>query len=127
MTISTTTTAAISLAVLLAATMGATEARATKKPEAPGHAKQHHAMMAMHAQHHGSKMNHRMHMAMMKQHGAMSNRKHKAMMSTMQAAHHGGMAGPTARVAMMPAKQPGSCGTYMYWKAGACLDARNKK
>jgi hypothetical protein len=25
------------------------------------------------------------------------------------------------------AKQPGGCGTYMYWKGGTCVDARNKK
>jgi hypothetical protein len=25
------------------------------------------------------------------------------------------------------AKQPGGCGTYMYWKNGTCMDARNKK
>ena len=24
------------------------------------------------------------------------------------------------------AKQPGSCGAYMYWKKGKCNDARNK-
>jgi hypothetical protein len=24
------------------------------------------------------------------------------------------------------AKQPGGCGTYMYWKKGKCNDARNK-
>jgi hypothetical protein len=27
-----------------------------------------------------------------------------------------------------PAKKgPGMCGTYMYWKTGKCLDARDKK
>jgi hypothetical protein len=30
-----------------------------------------------------------------------------------------------ARVAS--AKQPGGCGTFMYWKDGKCNDARNKK
>jgi hypothetical protein len=25
------------------------------------------------------------------------------------------------------AKQPGGCGTFMYWKDGKCNDARNKK
>ena len=28
---------------------------------------------------------------------------------------------------MTSAKRPGSCGTFMYWKAGKCNDARNKK
>jgi hypothetical protein len=33
----------------------------------------------------------------------------------------------TARVVPTAAKQPGSCGTFMYWKDGKCNDARNKK
>ena len=28
---------------------------------------------------------------------------------------------------MTSAKQPGGCGTFMYWKDGKCNDARNKK
>ena len=28
---------------------------------------------------------------------------------------------------MTSTKQPGSCGTFMYWKDGKCNDARNKK
>ena len=31
------------------------------------------------------------------------------------------------RAARMASKQPGGCGTFMYWKDGKCNDARNKK
>jgi hypothetical protein len=101
-----TTNAPIALAVFLAATVGATEVGAASA------AKKHKTVAAMHAQHHGMKLNHKKHMAMMRK---------------MHVVHHGEMEKTTMRMAMMPAKQAGSCGTYMYWKAGACLDARNKK
>jgi hypothetical protein len=91
----------IALAILLAATIGATEAGAATKPGTPAHTKQQHANMA--------------------------GGQHKAMMKKMPAMHSGGMTGAAMRVATAPPKQAGSCGTYMYWKAGACLDARNKK
>jgi hypothetical protein len=117
----------IAMPILVATAIGATEADAAKMPVAPGPTKQQHAMMAMHVQHHGTKMDHQMHRAIMKQHGKMTGGQHKAMMKKMHATHRGGMTGPAMRVAMAPPKQAGSCGTYMYWKAGACLDARNKK
>jgi hypothetical protein len=117
----------VTLAFLFAAAIGGPEAVAAMKPATPAHTRQQHAMMAMHAKHHGTKMDHRKHMAMMKQHGAMAESQHKTKMKRMHAMHYGGMPGPANRVAMMPPKQAGSCGTYMYWKAGACLDARSKK
>ena len=32
-----------------------------------------------------------------------------------------------ATAAEAASKRPGKCGVYMYYKAGKCLDARNKK
>lgn len=43
---------------------------------------------------------------------------------------HGYVAAPAAKPAAktaVKAKGPGSCGTYMYWKAGKCNDARAPK
>jgi hypothetical protein len=100
--------APIALAVFLATSIGATAA------DAASATKQHHARMAMHASHHGMMMDHRKHhMAMMKKHGVKADSQHKAMMRKMHAMHHAEMASPTMRAANMPAKQPGSCGTYM--------------
>ena len=115
------------LAILLASALSATQACAAAKAAMPMHAKQH-MMKAMHTRHHGMSMDHRKHhMVMMQQHGKMTDSQHKAMMKKMHAMHHREMAGPAMHVAMMPPKQAGACGTYMYWKAGGCLDARNKK
>jgi uncharacterized protein (DUF2147 family) len=69
-----------------------------------------------------------------------------AMSATSIAASHAGGAGKAAKAAKsaMPAKGtktavkgmtmkavakkgPGMCGTYMYWKGGKCMDARDKK
>jgi hypothetical protein len=114
----------------------------------------HAAMMTMHAKHHGpnGKMTaeHRRHMAaMMRMHGGKGGKMDHAMMMKMHAIHGVKMGGgkmhamsthakpnaaakpPTAakpmKMAMAAAKPAGSCGTYMYRKAGACLDARMKK
>ncbi len=119
------TSGPIALVLCLFAAIGVTEASGAS---VPGHTKQQHTLMTMLAQHHGKAFDHRKHqMAMTKQHDPMTNRQHKAMMKKMHATHHRGMAGPARHVTMMPLKQAGSCGTYMYRKAGASLDARNKK
>jgi hypothetical protein len=106
----------------------------------------HAAMMKMHARHHGrdGKMTaaHRQHMAaMMKMHGGKSLKMDHAMMMKMHAIHGVKMGGSKIHgmgmqvkgrsaakpVKMAMAQRPGSCGPFMYRKAGACLDARAKK
>ena len=81
----------------------------------------HREMMKMHAKHHG-KMDHA---AMMKMHamhhGKMHGRHGHKMMSGMP------MAMPAAGKPMkmtMSGKAGALCGTYMYRKGGACVDAR---
>lgn len=77
-----------------------------------------HKHGAMHASMH--KGGHK-HMSMHK-HGHKHGHKHMSM--------HGYVAAPAAKPAAktaVKAKGPGSCGTYMYWKAGKCNDARAPK
>lgn len=65
-----------------------------------------------------------MHAAMHKQHHRM-HMEHNRSHSHMRMTHR--MASAAARpmgMAKAARKSPGSCGTYMYWKAGVCVDAR---
>ena len=98
------------------------------------HSPHHHAMAGHH------KHMHDMHMAMMMQmHGMKMDAKGHATMMAMHAKHHGEQGGMAQMHAAMMASRPargqrkaiaaksaGSCGTYLYWKAGQCLDARRK-
>ncbi len=58
-----------------------------------------------------------MHAAMHKKHHRSHGHKHMAQRMSAAAA-------APMRMAKAPRKSPGSCGTYMYWKAGTCVDAR---
>lgn len=33
---------------------------------------------------------------------------------------------PALQASAAPADKPGSCGEYMYWRDGKCVDARNR-
>jgi hypothetical protein len=57
----------------------------------------------------------------------LKGKKRQAMKSPRRVATHEQRTVRTARVVPTAAKQPGSCGTFMYWKDGKCNDARDKK
>jgi uncharacterized protein involved in copper resistance len=113
-----TRSALAGLMALVAATFGSAHAAGTMD------GKSHHAM-------HGGKMDHAAMVKMHRMHGVKMD--HAAMMK-MHRMHHGkdmtpATAAPMKMAMAAPAKSkgPGQCGTYMYWKAGACLDSRMKK
>jgi hypothetical protein len=94
----------------------------------PMNTMQQHLMVAMHARDRGMSVDHRNHhMAMMKQSGTITDNQPNAVMRKMHTMHGSAMTSPAIPVAMIPPKQASACGTYIYCKAGACLDARNKK
>ena len=112
------------LAVLIASAVAGSAFAADMKPmpktamKAPATAVEAKpAKMAMHQGMHGK------HHAMHAKHHAGKGK----MMGSMMHMPKTGKRVMSPAPAKVAAKPPGSCGTNMYWKAGQCMDARNKK